>query len=44
MDLFGVIDLYGLAFTVVLVVPHIIFAKTYDCDLSVIENRGMLYY
>lgn len=43
MDLFGVIDLYGLAFTAVLVVPHIIFAKTYDCDLSVIENRGMLY-
>ena len=43
MDFTKVFNLYGVHFTIILVVPHIVFAKTQSYDLSVIENRAMLY-
>lgn len=43
MNIFDVINIYGLIFTIILIVPHIVFVKTQSYDLSVIENRGMFY-
>ncbi len=43
MGFFDVVNVYGLLFAVILLVPHIIFAKTHRYDLRDIENRAMLY-
>lgn len=43
MNFLDIFNLYGLIFTVILVIPHIIFAKTRNYDTKIIKNRGMLY-
>lgn len=43
MGFFDVVNIYGLLFAVVLLIPHIIFAKTHRYDLKNIDNRAMLY-
>lgn len=42
MGFFDVVNVYGLLFAVILIVPHIVYAKTHNYDLSVFDNRGML--
>lgn len=43
MELFGFINVFGLMFAVILAIPNIVYAKTHRVDLSVIDNRAMLY-
>lgn len=43
MGFFDVVNIFGLIFTAIMVVPHIVFAKTRSYDLSVIDNRALLY-
>ena len=43
MEFLDAINLRGLLFAVIILVPHIIFAKTHRYDLRDIENRAMLY-
>lgn len=43
MGFFDVVNIYGLLFTVILVVPHIVYARTHSYDLKSIDNRAMLY-
>ena len=43
MNFFDVINLRGLLFAVILLVPHIIFAKTHKYNLIDIDNKSMLY-
>lgn len=43
MKFFDVVNVYGLLFAVILAVPHIIYAKTHTYDMSVFDNRAMLY-
>ena len=43
MGLFDVVNIYGLAFSVILVVPHIVYARTHSYDIKAIDNRAMLY-
>lgn len=42
MNLFSVINPFGVVFAVLLMLPHIIFRKTRGCDKSVYTNRAML--
>lgn len=43
MGFFDVVNVYGLLFAVILAVPHIVYARTHNYDLNVINNRAMLY-
>lgn len=43
MDFLKVFNLYGLLFTFILVVPHIVFARTRSYNLNAVNNRAMLY-
>ena len=43
MGLFDVVNIYGLAFSVILVIPHIVYARTHSYDIKAIDNRAMLY-
>jgi hypothetical protein len=43
MEFLDAINLRGLLFAVIILVPHIIFAKTHRYDLRDIGNRAMLY-
>lgn len=43
MGFFDVVNIYGLLFAVIILVPHIVFAKTRTYDISVFDNRAMLY-
>ena len=43
MGFFDVVNVYGLLFAVVLAVPHVVYARTHNYDLKVINNRAMLY-
>lgn len=43
MGFFDVINICGLIFTVIMIIPHIIFVKTHNVSTSFIENRAMLY-
>lgn len=43
MELFGFINVFGLMFAVILAIPNIVYVKTHRVDLSVIDNRAMLY-
>lgn len=43
MNFFDVINIIGLIFTVVLLLPHIFFVKTQEYDKSAFDNRAMLY-
>ena len=43
MELFGFINVFGLMFAVILAIPNVVYLKTHSVDLSVIDNRAMLY-
>ena len=43
MGLFDVVNVYGLLFAVILIVPHVVYAKSHTYDMSVFVNRAMLY-
>lgn len=43
MGLFDVVNVYGLLFAVILIVPHVVYAKSHTYDMSVFDNRAMLY-
>lgn len=43
MGFFDVVNVYGLLFAVILAVPHVVYARTHNYDLSAINNRAMLY-
>lgn len=43
MNLFGVLNIYGLLFAVLLVFPHVFFVKKRGYDKSIFTNRGMVY-
>ena len=43
MGFFDVVNVYGLLFAVILAVPHVVYARTHNYDLKVINNRAMLY-
>lgn len=43
MGFFDVVNVYGLLFAVILVVPHIVYARTHSYDIKAIDNRAMLY-
>lgn len=43
MGFFDVVNVYGLLFTIILVVPNIVYAKTHNYSLNSIPNRSMLY-
>ncbi len=43
MGFFDVINVYGLLVTIVLIIPHIVYARTHNYDLSAVDNRAMLY-
>ena len=42
MGFFDVVNVYGLLFAVILAVPHVVYARTHNYDLSAINNRAML--
>lgn len=43
MGFSNVVNIFGLLFAIALLVPHIVYAKTHTYDMSVIDNRAMLY-
>ncbi len=43
MGFFDVVNLSGLIFSVILIVPHIIYVKTHKVSTAQIENRAMVY-
>ncbi|MDO4830995.1 MAG: hypothetical protein Q4A46_05925 [Clostridia bacterium] len=43
MNFFDVINIFGLLFTAVLVIPHIVYVRTHTYDKTVFDNRAMLY-
>jgi hypothetical protein len=43
MGFFDVVNLYGLIFVVIMIVPHIIFVKTHRYSLDKVTNRTLLY-
>ncbi len=43
MDFLKIFNFYGLAFVVVLLIPHIVFIKTKAYDKKAFSNRAMLY-
>ena len=43
MDFFSVINIFGLLFNIILIVPHIVYAKTHTYDMTIFDNRAMLY-
>ena len=43
MNFFNTVNFCGLLFAVILLLPHIIFAKTHKYNLIDIDNRAMLY-
>ena len=42
MGFFDVVNVCGLLFAIILLAPHIVYAKTHNYDMSVFDNRGML--
>lgn len=43
MKIFDVVNVYGLLFAVILAVPHFVYARSHTYDMSVFDNRAMLY-
>ncbi len=43
MGFFDLVNVYGLAFMLIMAVPHVIYARTHNYDIKSIENRGMVY-
>ena len=43
MGFFDVVNVYGLLFAAVLLVPHIVYMKTHTLDTGVFANRAMVY-
>lgn len=43
MGFFDVVNVYGLLFIVIMIIPHIIYARTHKYDMKSIENRAMVY-
>lgn len=43
MGFFDVVNVYGLLFAAVLLVPHIVYMKTHTLDAGVFTNRAMVY-
>ena len=43
MGFFDVVNVYGLLFAAVLLVPHIVYMKTHTLDTGVFTNRAMVY-
>ena len=43
MGFFDVVNVYGLLFAVILAVPHVVYARTHNYYLKIINNRAMLY-
>ncbi len=43
MGFFDVVNIYGLMITVILLIPDILYARTYKIDRNIFDNRAMLY-
>lgn len=43
MGFFDVVNVYGLLFVVIMIIPHIIYARTHNYDIKSVENRAMVY-
>lgn len=43
MGFFDVVNVYGFLFAVILLIPDVLYAKTYKIDRSIFDNRAMLY-
>lgn len=43
MGFFDVVNVYGLLFAAVLLVPHIVYMKTHTLDTGVFTNRAMVH-
>lgn len=43
MGFFDVVNVYGLIFVAVMIVPHIVYARTHSYDMKAVENRAMVY-
>lgn len=43
MNFLNFINIYGILFTAVLVVPNVVYGKTHSHNLDIIENKAMLY-
>lgn len=43
MGFFDVVNVYGLLFVVIMIIPHIVYARTHNYDIKSVENRAMVY-
>lgn len=43
MELFGFINVFGLLFAAILAAPNIVYIKSHKTNLSLIDNKAMLY-
>lgn len=43
MGFFDVVNVYGLLFVIIMVVPHIVYARTHRYDIKSVGNRAMVY-
>lgn len=43
MGFFDVVNVYGLLFVIIMIVPHIVYARTHTYDMKSIGNRAMVY-
>lgn len=43
MGFFDVVNVYGLLFVAIMIVPHIVYARTHNYDMKSVENRAMVY-
>lgn len=43
MGFFDVVNVYGLLFVALMIIPHIVYARTRSYNMKAIENRAMVY-
>lgn len=43
MGFFDVVNVYGFLIAVILLIPDILYARTYKIDRNIFDNRAMLY-
>lgn len=43
MGFFDVVNVCGLLFVAIMIVPHIVYARTHNYDMKSVENRAMVY-
>lgn len=43
MGFFDVVNVYGLLFVALMIIPHIVYARTHSYNMKAIENRATVY-